>query len=233
MRIFVKDIGMVGSSEFLPIAEDTGQIRTVEYYALDRVASMIHQLVEQGREFDSIAIMISPVLLLQGDFLDEVGRVIRTYDIPAGKLAIEIEEYAVSMAYVNIMVLMQELAELGVELILNNFGSGYSGLARILELPVDTLKFDRMFVWQLETDPQSAPVLEGLAQIARKIGKKLIAEGVETQNQTDVLRQFGCYMQQGFYFAPTLPEKDVFAVLGSSLDSSRGIVDHEKEVLKR
>ena len=233
MRIFVKDIGMVGSSEFLPIAEDTGQIRTVEYYALDRVASMIHQLIEQGREFDSIAIMISPVLLLQGDFLDEVGRVIRTYDIPAGKLAIEIEEYAVSMAYVNIMVLMQELAELGVELILNNFGSGYSGLARILELPVDTLKFDRMFVWQLETDPQSAPVLEGLAQIARKIGKKLIAEGVETQNQTDILQQFGCYMQQGFYFAPTLPEKDVFTVLGSSLDSTRGIVDHEKEVLKR
>lgn len=233
MRVFVKDIGMVGSSEFLPIAEDTGQIRTVEYYALDRVAAMIHQLIEKGTEFDSIAIMISPVLLLQGDFLDEVGRVIRTYDIPAGKLAIEIEEYAVSMAYVNIMVLMQELAELGVELILNNFGSGYSGLARILELPVDTLKFDRMFVWQLETDPQSAPVLEGLAQIARKIGKKLIAEGVETQNQTDVLKQFGCYMQQGFYFAPTLPEKDVFTVLGSSLDGSRGVVEHEKEVLKR
>ena len=98
---------------------------------------------------------------------------------------------------------------------------------------METLKFDRMCVWQLETDPQSAPVLEGLAQIARKIGKKLIAEGVETQNQTDILQQFGCYMQQGFYFAPTLPEKDVFTVLGSSLDSTRGIVDHEKEVLKR
>ena len=165
--------------------------------------------------------------------MDEVGRVIRTYDIPAGKLAIEVEEYAVSMAYVNIMVLMQELEELGVELILNNFGSGYSGLARILELPVDTLKFDRMFVWQLETDSQSAPVLEGLTQIAHKIGKQLIAEGVETQNQTDVLRKFGCHLQQGFYFSPTLPEKDLFAVLGSSLDNSRKVVEHEKEVLRR
>ncbi len=233
MRIFVKDIGMVGCSEFLPIAEDTGQIRTVEYYALERVASMIYELIRQEKEFDSIAIAISPVLLLQGDFLDEVGRVIRTYDIPAGKLAIEVEEYAVSMAYVNIMVLMQELEELGVELILNNFGSGYSGLARILELPVDTLKFDRMFVWQLETDSQSAPVLEGLTQIAHKIGKQLIAEGVETQNQTDVLRKFGCHLQQGFYFSPTLPEKDLFAVLGSSLDNSRKVVEHEKEVLRR
>lgn len=233
MRIFVKDIGMVGSSEFLPIAEDTGQIRTVEYYALDQVASMIHRLLEAGKEFDSIAIAISPVLLLQGDFLDEVGRVIRAYQIPPGKLAIEIDEYAVSMAYVNIMVLMQELETMGVEMILNNFGSGYSGLTRILELPVDTLKFDRMFVWQLETDNQSAPVLEGLSRIAKKIGKHLIAEGVETQKQVDMLEQFGCFMQQGFYYAPTLPEKDLFSVLNTSLEVSRGLVEREKEVLKR
>jgi diguanylate cyclase (GGDEF) domain len=233
MRIFVKDVGMVGSSEFLTIAEDTGQIRTVEYYALDRVASTIRQLLDHGTEFESIAIAISPVLLLQGDFLDEVGRLVRTYDIPAGKLAIEIDEYAVSMAYVNVMILMQELASLGVEMILNNFGSGYSGLARILELPVDTLKFDRMFVWQMETDAQSMPVMEGLTQIAKRIGKKLIAEGVETQNQKDLLTKFGCNIHQGFYYAPTLPEKDLISVLNTSLDDARGLVEHEKEELRK
>lgn len=233
MRIFVKGIGMVGSAELLPIAEDTGQIRTVEYYALDRVAAMIRWLLDNDKEFESIAVAISPVLLLQGDFLDEVQQVISTYQIPEGKLAIEVDEYAVNISYVNVVVLMQELAAMGVELILNNFGSGYSGIVRILELPVDTLKFDRMFVWQLEADPQSAPVIEGLAQIARRMGKQLIAEGVETQGQADILRKFNCNMQQGYYYAPTLQEKDLFAVLGTSLDSSKGIVEREKEVLKR
>ena len=99
--------------------------------------------------------------------------------------------------------------------------------------PLDTLKFDRMFVWQLEADPQSAPVIEGLAQIARRMGKQLIAEGVETQGQADILRKFNCNMQQGYYYAPTLQEKDLFAVLDTSLDSSKGIVEREKEVLKR
>ncbi len=232
MRIFVKGIGMVGSAELLPIAEDTGQIRTVDYYALDRVAAMIRWLLDRGKEFDSIAVAISPVLLLQGDFLDEVRQVISTYEIPKGKLAIEIDEYAVNVSYVNVMVLMQELEAMGVELILNNFGSGYSGIVRILELPVNTLKFDRMFVWQLESDPLSAPVIEGLSQIARKMGKKLIAEGVETQSQADILKKFNCEMQQGYYYAPTLQEKDLFDVLDTSLDTSKGIVEREKEVLK-
>ncbi len=233
MRIFVKDLGMVGSAEFLPIAEDSGQIRLVEYFALDKSASMIDLLLRENKEFESIAVPISPVLLLQGDFLGEVERIIRSYEIPAGKLAIEIDEYAVNMAYGNITMLMQELSDMGIELILNNFGSGNSALSRVLELPVDTLKLDRMFVWQLENNPQSEPVIEGLVHIAKHMGKKLIAEGVETQRQAELLKQYGCNMQQGFFYAPTMPENNLLSVLNRSLDGTRGLVEEQKQVLKR
>ena len=84
---------------------------------------------------------------------------------------------------VIIEIVMQQLKDLGVELILNNFGSGYSGISKILELPVDTLKFERMFMWQLETNPKSEPIVECLIKAADKLGKRLIAEGVETQRQ--------------------------------------------------
>lgn len=103
---------------------------------------------------------------MQEDFLDEVRRVIDTYQIPKGKLAIEIQESALTTAYLNINIMLQELSDMGVELVLNEFGSGYSGVATILELPVNTLKLERLFVWQLETNPKSRCVIEGLIHIA-------------------------------------------------------------------
>ncbi len=233
MRIFIKDVGMIGAGEFIPIAEDSGQIRAVEYYALDQVGAVIAKLVAAGKEFDSIALPISPVLLLQEDFLDEVVRVIGRYQIPAGKLAIEIDEYAMSTAYVRITELMQALSELGVELILNHFGSGYSGLSQIFELPVDTLKFDRFFTWQLETTPQAEPIIGGLVQIAQNVGLNLIAEGVETQKQLDALNRFGCELQQGFYYSPTLPEEIMIQVLDTSREESQAILEQEKEKMKQ
>lgn len=233
MRIFVKDVGMIGAGEFIPIAEDSGQIRSVEYYALDQVGAVIAKLVEAGKEFESIALPISPVLLLQEDFLAEVERVIKRHQIPAGKLAIEIEEYAMSMAYVRITELMQALSTLGVELILNHFGSGYSGLTQIFELPVQTLKFDRFFTWQLETTPQAEPIIEGLTQIAHKLGLNLIAEGVETQRQLEALNRFGCELQQGFYYSPTLPEEIMIQVLDTSKEESQVILEQEKEKMKQ
>lgn len=233
MRIFIKDIGMIGAGEFIPIAEDSGQIRSVEYYALDQVGALIAKLLKMGKEFDSIALPISPVLLLQEDFLAEVERVIERHQIPAGKLAIEIEEYAMSMAYIRITELMQALSEMGVELILNHFGSGYSGLGQIFELPVQTLKFDRLFTWQLETTPQAEPIIEGLVQIAHKLGLKLIAEGVETQKQLDALDRFGCALQQGFYYSPTLPEDVLIQVLDTSKEQSQVILEQEKGKMKQ
>ena len=98
MRMFVKDIGMVGSAEFVPIAEDTGQISSVEYYALERVAQEIAELEKKGVEYESIAVPVSPVLLIQENFVDTVQSMIEKYQIPSGKLAVEIDEYALTTA---------------------------------------------------------------------------------------------------------------------------------------
>lgn len=233
MRMFVKDIGMVGSAEFVPIAEDTGQISSVEYYALEQVAREIAELEKQGIAYESIAVPVSPVLLIQENFVDTVQSMIEKYQIPSGKLAVEIDEYALTTTPVIIEIVMQQLKDLGVELILNNFGSGYSGISKILELPVDTLKFERMFMWQLETNQKSEPIVECLIKAADKLGKRLIAEGVETQRQLDILAKFGCGYQQGYYYAPTIPKELLADVLGKSMDETRTVLDQEREKLKR
>ena len=233
MRVFVKDIGMVGSAEFVPIAEDTGQISSVEYYALERVAQEIAELEKKGIEYESIAVPVSPVLIIQENFVDTVQSMIEKYQIPSGKLAVEIDEYALTTTPVIIEIVMQQLKDLGVELILNNFGSGYSGISKILELPVDTLKFERMFMWQLETNPKSEPIVECLIKAADKLGKRLIAEGVETQRQLDILAKFGCAYQQGYYYSPTIPQELLANVLGKSMEETRTVLDQEREKLKQ
>ena len=122
---------------------------------------------------------------------------------------------------------------MGVELILNDFGSGYSGISSILELPIDVLKMERMFVWQLETNPRAADLIEGLIHIAMRLNLKIIAEGVETDHQVDLLEAFGCGYMQGFYYAPTVDKELLIKILGVPEDEAAARIEEEKEKVKR
>lgn len=147
---------------YRPIAEDSEQIRAVGYYALEDAGRLIARLMEEGKEFESICIPVSPLLLTQEDFIDKVEDVITRFHIPSGKLALELDDTALSSVYLNVNITMQELAHLGVELVLNHFGSGCVPVTGILDLPVNTVKLERMFVWQLETNPSCAAIAGGL-----------------------------------------------------------------------
>lgn len=233
MRIFIKGIGMVGANEFLPIAEDSGQIRAVEYFALNQVGRCIAELIAKGKDFESISLPISPVLFLQEDFLDEVKRVLDTYHIPAGKLTLEIEESALTSASLAMNMMLQELRDLGIQLILNNFVSGYSSITSILDLPINALKLERSFMCQMETNPKSVYIVEGLIHIARNLELSVIAEGVETPQQVEALTRFGCPYQQGFYFSPTVTEEILTDVLDATPDECRVTITQEKEAMRR
>ena len=233
MRIFIKDIGLVGANEFIPIAEDSGQIRAVEYFALNQVGNFIASLVAAEKTFDHIAFSVSPVLLLQEDFLEEVERVMKIYQIPHGKLMLEIEEDILANASFNINTMMQDLSDLGVQLVLKNFVSSYSSITSLLDLPIHSLKLERPFICQMETNPKSLYVAEGLIHIARNLELTTIAEGVETSKQVEALNCFECPFQQGFYYSPTVTQDVMLQVMGTTLEDSRQIIAREKENMRR
>jgi diguanylate cyclase (GGDEF)-like protein len=233
MRIFIKGLGLIGAGEFLPVAEDSGQIKSIQYYGLKKVCQCISELLLKGCEFESVALPISPVLLLQEDLPEEVERSLKEYGIPEGKLALEIQESALTMGYLNANITLQKLKSMGVELILNEFGSGYSGISTILDLPVDTLKLERLFVWQLETNKKSRYIMEGLIRMAKDLDITIIAEGVETENQVSILTEAGCDFQQGFYYSPTLEKEALLQILGTSLDDSIPVLEEEKQKMSR
>ena len=218
---------------YRPIAEDSEQIRAVGYYALEDAGRLIARLMEEGKEFESICIPVSPLLLTQEDFIDKVEDVITRFHIPSGKLALELDDTALSSVYLNVNITMQELAHLGVELVLNHFGSGCVPVTGILDLPVNTVKLERMFVWQLETNPSCAAIAGGLIQIAKNLNIHIIAEGVETENQFNTLNGYECEYQQGFYYAPTMEKETLIKVLGCTLEESRITVEEEKKKMAR
>lgn len=233
MRIFVPGIGMVSAPEFLPIAEDSGQVRAVEYYVLEQVGSYIRRLLDAGTEFDSIALPVSSVLFLQEDFTEQVAGLMERYQIPQGRLAIELPEDVFTMGSLTVNTTLQNLSSMGAELILDNFGSGLSSITGLLDLSVNTLKLDRMLLWQLETNPKAAAVINGLVQIVRNLGLNIIAEGVETEQQLEVLASSGCTFQQGFYYSPAVGEDTMTRILGTDLKSSLPVIEQEKLRLRR
>lgn len=227
MRIFIKGLGLIGASEFMPVAEDSGQIRALLYYALDKVCQCIRQAEDAGCEFESITLPVSPVLFLQEDFIDEVSKVINTYQVPQGKLALELKESSLTMGYLNLGIMLQKLADMGVELILNEFGSGCSSISAILDLPIQTLKLERLFIWQLETNEKSRYIIEGLIHMAGDLDLTMIAEGVETENQVSVLTNAGCSFQQGFYYSPPLKQENLINILGKNKEESAPYIFEE------
>ncbi len=220
MRIFIKGLGLIGAGEFMTVAEDSGQIRALLYYALEKVCQCIRQALDDGCEFESIALPVSPVLFLQEDFIDEVARVMEAYEVPQGKLALELKESALTMGYLNFNIILQKLSDMGVELILNEFGSGYSSISASLDLPVHTVKLERLFIWQLETNEKSRYIIQGLIRMAKDLHLSIIAEGVETENQVSVLTEAGCSYQQGFYYSTPLKQENLLKILGKNRDES-------------
>ena len=233
LRIFVKGLGFIGAPEFTPIAEDSGQIRTLEYFALEHLGACIASMLEKNIEFESVSTRISSLMLQQEDFISKIEIILRRYKIPVGKLALEFSGNTYATSLVNISDVLQTLSEMGVEIILNDFGSGLFSITSLLQYPVNTVKLERMFIWQLEHNPQARIMVDSLVQMAGKLGLKVIAEGVETQHQLKILNRADCPYQQGFYYSPTLEKHHLLQLMDSSMEEAKALLDTAREAVRK
>lgn len=203
LRLNVPDLGLVDAADFMPIAERTGQACAFGYHALERVCALIRRLLRAGREFEGIAVPVSPLMFFQEDFPDLLGSIMARFNIPRHMLGIEFSENTLLRNYPSIDTVISELQDLGVELILGDYGTGSSGVDSVLRLPVDVLKISRSLIWQLESEPRACELVRGLLAMGQHLNIKMIAAGVETENQYQLLEEYGCLYEQGFYYTPT------------------------------
>lgn len=196
--------GLIGPDSFVALAEQTGVMRELTAAVLEQALGQHRVWLDQGREL-TMAVNVSATDFVDTGFLLGLREQLERWRIPAGTLRLEITESVLIAEGSRVRSAFDSLSELGVHLSLDDFGTGYSPLSYLRELPVDEIKIDRSFVWAMMNDEDTSAIVAAIIALARRLGIEVVAEGIETPEQLELLRSFRCPMAQGYYFSRPLP----------------------------
>jgi diguanylate cyclase (GGDEF)-like protein/PAS domain S-box-containing protein len=204
--------GLIAPADFIPLLEDTGLIVPVGEWVL-RAACAQAQAWPGDCAKCRIGVNISGRQLNAPNFLATVERVLAETGLPPRRLVLEITESFLMHNIDAALSTLNALAQQGLRLAIDDFGVGYSSLTYIKRLPVHTLKIDQSFVRDLTSDPDDASIVNATIAMARSLNLGVVAEGVETVDQLNILRDLGCRKMQGYYFSRPVPERELVSLL--------------------
>jgi EAL domain-containing protein (putative c-di-GMP-specific phosphodiesterase class I) len=199
-------LGMISPGVFIPIAERFGLIGSLGNWLIDEVCRQIRVWRDGGLRM-RVAINLSVHQLRQPDLVDRIARALSQHDVNPGLLTCEITESVAMEDAEGMIRFFGQLAQLGVSISIDDFGTGHSSLAYLRKLPASELKIDRSFVLDLETSEDARKVASAVINLAKSLDLKVVAEGVETEGQNRILREFGCDQLQGYLFAKPMSAK--------------------------
>jgi EAL domain-containing protein (putative c-di-GMP-specific phosphodiesterase class I) len=215
--------GQISPGEFIPLAEETGLIVPLGRWVLNRACQQARLWREAGvRPMPIISVNLSGRQLEDPALVDEVAAALTENALEPGRLKLEITESVAIADTPVILNALRDLRKLGVQLAIDDFGTGNSALNYLKRFHVDTLKIDRSFVEELVANSRSAAMVQGIIAFAKSLGLSVTGEGVETLEQSQALRAFGCDRAQGFLFARPLPAEEVPRVLAQGLSRRSG-----------
>jgi predicted signal transduction protein with EAL and GGDEF domain/FixJ family two-component response regulator len=200
---------LVPPAEFISLAEETGLIVPMSEWALREAAHQAKVWQTRVGFTDSIAVNLPSRLFERSDLIECIHQAVTSQGVPHRVIMLEITEDNLMKDLQNVIPSLHRLNEIGVEIAIDDFGTGYSSLAYLTTLPISELKVDRSFVRDLGVTPQSAAVVTAIIALARSLGLRVIAEGVETLRQMEVLHRLGCVVMQGFLFSRPVPPDDL------------------------
>ena len=196
--------GLLGPERFVPLAEQTGVMRELTASVLEQALGQQRAWLDEGRELN-LAINVSATNLIDAAFLGDLRQRLDHWRTPPGMLRLEITESVLIAEGSRVRHVIDSLGDLGVNLSLDDFGTGYSPLSYLRELPVTEIKIDRSFVEAMMSDRDTATIVAGVIGLARRLGIDVVAEGIETAGQLEMLRSFECPFAQGYLFSRPLP----------------------------
>lgn len=203
--------GMVPPSEFIPIAENGGLINEIGglvFRNAARVAYTLNSYEEIGSDMVQISINRSPRQFLHRDGVDQWIDYLRAHNIPGELIGVEITEGLLLDDRPNVLQQLNLLRSNGISISLDDFGTGYSALSYLTKFKIDYLKIDRSFVKDIVVDTDYRAIVNSIIHMAKQIGIQTIGEGIETEEQRDMLKAAGCDMAQGFLYARPMPENE-------------------------
>ena len=211
------ELGLVPPSKFIPIAENSGLIIPIGEWVLHTACAQARQWLDEGLPAIPVAVNVSAVQFRQDRFLQLVKKVLDETGLPPQYLELELTEGLLLSNGNLTLAVLQELNKMGLKLSIDDFGTGYSSLSYLRHFPVYKLKIDRSFVQAMTVDPDDAAITGTIILMGRSLNLKVIAEGVESEEQMSFLRAHNCDEVQGYYFSQPLPAADFAQKLRSTL----------------
>ena len=195
---------IISPNQFIPIAEHNGQIKLLTRYILEQVIEHLQDELNDNQHFYS-SINVTPQQLEDDGFLEETIKLLKEKGLAPHRLALEVTERTPFRNIAKAKQNIQRLADFGISIKLDDAGTGYGGFSYLQNLPIGTLKIDKMFIDTIGTNDLKSNILDSIILFAKHAGLKVIAEGVETQAQVDYLHQRKIFLMQGYYFAKPMP----------------------------
>ncbi|VHR75626.1 signaling protein [Clostridioides difficile] len=205
--------GFISPAVFIPIAEKSKLILKIGRFVFERVCNDLSEWKKQGKKIVPVSINLSRVELYQPDIVKFINKTIQMYNLSSDLIEIEITE-TVAINELNILKnVLNELRKYGFSISMDDFGTGYSSISCLRDMPIDILKLDKSFLGGIEHDERSRNIAKSIVSLAKSLDLVVIIEGVESKEQAELMKQFGCDLVQGFYFARPMPAKNFLDLL--------------------
>lgn len=207
--------GLVMPGDFIPVLEESGMISSVGDWVMETACRQFRTWRTAGFGHIRVAVNLSVRQLRHGTLVNTVAKLLRRYKIDPSDLELEITETMIMNDTENAVVVLRQLSDMGVHLTMDDFGTGYSSLSYLKRFPQNTLKIDRSFVSDIATDPNDLEIARTVIQMGHSLGRTVVAEGVETEEQRLQLLQLGCDEMQGYLLSRPLSADDLSRMLAS------------------
>lgn len=200
--------GFIAPDVFVELAEATGIINDLTLWVIDTACQHLIKLIEQGYEHHNISINISGKDIGEIYFLANVKEILSRYDIPLERLTFELTESVMVNDFHHLSQVMEELSTMGINVSIDDYGTGYSSLVYISQLPFHELKIDKSFIIPLMQSTRNKTIVKATLDMANRLNFKVVAEGVETAEIESELKQHGCHLAQGYFYSKPLDFKN-------------------------
>jgi diguanylate cyclase (GGDEF)-like protein/PAS domain S-box-containing protein len=207
--------GVVLPARFIPIAEESGLILPIGRWALETTCRQARAWRDLGLSPISVAINVSAVELRAKDFLGNVRQILEQSGLEPSFLELELTETFMMQDWKSTAEILRALKGLGVKIALDDFGTGYSSLSYMKRFPIDALKIDQSFIRDMTTDSDDASIVSAVINMGRSLNMRVIAEGIQTRDQLEFLKERRCPEGQGYYFGPPVPGEELTDLLSN------------------
>ncbi|MBQ9767923.1 MAG: EAL domain-containing protein [Lachnospiraceae bacterium] len=218
--------GMISPGAFIPLFEKNGFISILDRYVWDEVCAMQQSRLDQGLATVPVSVNVSRVEFYNPTLCEDIRDIAKKHNISPDLLKIEITESAYADNPKQVLDAVQKLHTYGFSVLMDDFGSGYSSLNMLKDLPIDVLKIDMRFLDDLDKSQKASIVLESIIRLAKWMKLSVVSEGVETKKEWEYLRSVECDAVQGYYFYKPMPQEDFMKLLDKTAENSTKLLFH-------